>query len=191
MRRWLAVLLLPLALGACVQSVNPLYTGASLVSEPALVGTWIGESGDLLVVTARDGSTYGLAAVNQDGDVSQWVGRVTTLGGRRWLDVEPAALPPQWSAEYRDAFLPTHTFFALQRVDSVLVVATLAVDSLSALIDRDPSVVAVARGPGFGEQGNLLFTAETAALRAFVAAFAERPGALEVGEPMRRVSRPR
>jgi hypothetical protein len=180
----LAALLLPLALGACVQSVNPLYTSATLVSEPALVGTWVGESGDVLVVTTRDSATYGLALVNQDGDASQWVGRVTSLGGRRWLDVEPTALPDQWSAEYQDAFVPTHQFWALQRVDSVLVAATLVYDSLKSLVGREPSAVLHAT-----VQGNLLITAETAALRAFVAAFAERPGSLEAGTPLRRISR--
>jgi hypothetical protein len=182
MRPSLAALLLPFALGACVPSVNPLYTSATLVSEPALVGTWVGQSGDVLVVTARDSTTYGLALVNQDGDASMWIGRVTTLAGRRWLDVEPADLPDAWSAEYRDAFLATHQFWALQRVDSVLVAATLVYDSLKALVGRDPSVVAHAT-----VQGNLLLTAETAALRAFIAAFADRPGSLGDGDRMRRV----
>jgi hypothetical protein len=46
MRIRFALPLLPLVFGACVQSVNPLYTDATLVSLPDLVGTWVG-SGDV------------------------------------------------------------------------------------------------------------------------------------------------
>lgn len=185
MRRLFAVLLVPLAAGACVQSLNPLFTDDTLVAEPALLGTWIGESGDVLVVTAQDTLTYRMTSVDQDGEASVWIGQVTTLGGRRWLDVEPEPLPQLWNEEYRESFLPLHQFWVLQRVDSVLLVASLAYDSLKAVLDRDPAAVAHAL-----VHGDVVLTAETPALRAFVAAFAGRPGHLDVGDRMRRVSTP-
>jgi len=185
MRPRIAVLL-PLALGACVQSVNPIYTDETIVSVPALVGTWVAESGDVLVVTTRDSMTYGLALLDQDGEASRWVGHVTPLGGRRWLDVQPAPLPDAWSDEYRDSFLPLHQFWVLQRVDSVLVPAGLVYDSLTAVIRRDPAAVAHA----FAGEGVVL-TADTPMLRAFLSAFADRPGMLGPGDTLRRVPRPR
>jgi hypothetical protein len=186
MKPRLVALLAPLAVGACVQSVNPLYTEATLVSAPALVGTWVAGSGDVLVVTSRDSTTFRLALLDQDGETSVWVGRVTSLGGRRWIDVEPAELPDQWSDAYRDSFLPIHQFWALQRVDSVLVAAGLVYDSLKAVLDRDRAAV-----PHTVVGGDLVLTAETPVLRRFIAGFADRPGSLEDGETMRRVPRRR
>jgi hypothetical protein len=186
MRSRLAALVAPLVLGACVQSVNPLYTDATLATVPALVGTWVATSGDVLVVTSRDSATFRIALVDQDGEISLWTGRATSLSGRRWLDVEPAALPDEWSDEYRQSFLPVHQFWALRRVDSVLVAAGLVFDSLKAVLAREPAAVAHTR-----IQGEIVLTAETPALRGFVAAFADRPGSLEDGETLRRVRRPR
>lgn len=179
-------LLLPFVLCACVQSVHPLYTDDTIVPLPALIGTWVAESGDVLVVTTADSLRYALTLLDQDGEVSRWVGHVTSLGGRRWLSVQPADLPGEWSDEYRDAFLPVHQFWALERVDSVLVAAGLVYDSLKALLERDPATIAhtvVA--------SDVVLTAETPVLRAFVAAFGERPGTLEASEALRRVPRTR
>lgn len=186
MKRCLALLLLSLGTGACVQSVNPLSTDATAVPLPALIGSWVGESGDMLVIAAHDSTTYALAMLDQDGKVSQWIGRVTELGDERWLDVTPAELPEQWSDGYRSAFLPLHTFWMVRRVDSVLVTAGLKYDSLRAALRRDPAVVAHA----VVDDGYVL-TASTPELRAFVTAFAARPGTLDDGDVMRRVSRPR
>lgn len=186
MRRCLALLLPPLVVGACVQSINPLYTDETIVSVPGLVGTWIAGSGDVLVVSTRDSTTYTLALLDQDGGISQWVGRVTSLGGRRWLDVQPAPLPDEWSDTYRDSFLTVHQFWSLQRVDSLLVAAGLVYDSLKAILERQPATVAHAV-----VDGDIILTARTPALRTFITAFAERPGALGEGETMRRVPRPR
>lgn len=186
MKQVAGVLVLGIAAGACVQSVTPLYTDDTLVAEPALVGTWVGESGDVLVVTPRDSLSYRLALVDQDGDASLWVGHVTTLGARRWLDVEPEALPEQWTEEYRASFLPTHQFFVLQLTSNVLRSASLAYDSLQATLDRDPAAVA-----HLMIAGDLVLTADTPALREFLATFAERPGHLEEGDAMHRASPPR
>jgi hypothetical protein len=186
MSRGPATLLVPLALGACVQSVNPLATDGTLVSVPGLVGTWVATSGDVLVVTTTDSTTYGLTLLDQDGETSRWVGRVTSLRGRRWLDVVPADLPDQWSEEYRNSFLPLHQFWALRQADSLLVAAGLDYDSLRTVLERDPAAVAHAT-----VADGVVLTADTPALRAFIAAFADRPGTLEDSDTLRRVSRTR
>jgi hypothetical protein len=185
MRLRFALPLLPVALGACVQSANPLYTDATLVSVPDLVGTWVG-SGDVLVVTAPDSLTYRLAMMDEQGESSLWIGHVTSLGGRNWLDVVPDELPDDWGDAYRASFMPLHQFWALRRVDSILLGAAIVYDSLKAALERDPSTVVHAEvGDGF------VLTAGTTALRAFVETTARRPGWLKDGDPMRRVPRSR
>jgi len=178
------LILLSLVLSACVQSINPLYTDDTTVPVPPLVGRWIASSGDVLVVTTSDSLTYDVVMLDQDGEVSQWTAHATALAGARWLDISPAALPNQWSDDYRNAFLPLHQFWVLQRADSLLILAGLSYDSVKAALGRDPGSLAhTVREDG------IVITADTPSLRRFFATLAAQPGVLAEGDTMRRIRR--
>lgn len=172
-RRWL--LALAPWLGGCVQSVNPLHTAESVVLEPALLGTWMFDGGDLLIVTQRDSASYRFVSVAPDGEASVWVGSLFVLGSRRWVDARPEDLPEGWGEDYRQGFLPLYTFWVLLDVGDQLVIAGLEYDSLRAALARDPGVPAHAQGV----DNRLLLTASTGALRDYLREFAERPGVLD------------
>ena len=184
---WMLVPALLVSLGACVSSVNPIYTEDTILDEPALVGTWAGPSGDVLKVLPGEGRSYAVAMIDQDGKGTAWVARVTRIGGLRWVDVEPAPMPAAWSDDYRGAFLPLHQFWVLQRADSLLSLASIDADSLEALLDGHPEFGSRIRLGG-SEAGNLVLAGTTGELRVLLADLASRPGFIEAGdEPMRRV----
>jgi len=184
--RYLIPALLLLPLGACVTSVNPIYTDDTLLEEPALVGTWAGSSGDVLKILPGEDGSYAAAMIDQDGRASAWIARITRIGRLRWVDAEPEPIPAAWSDDYRGAFLPLHQIWILHRADSLLLLGSLNADSLEALLARDP-----ASGGSLklgSEAGNLVLTGSTAELRELLAFVADRPGFIEEGdEPMRRV----
>ena len=183
-------LLLPallLSMGACVTSVNPIYTDDTLLEEPGLVGTWSGSSGDVLKVMAGRDRHYAVSMIDQDGRASAWTARVTRIGGLRWVDVEPEPIPAAWSDDYRGAFLPLHQIWILQRADSLLVLASINADSLEELLGRSPERNRSLRIGGSGG-GTLILAGTTTELRDLLADLATRPGFIEDGdEPMRRV----
>jgi hypothetical protein len=184
MRR-LLLAAMPLLLG-CVQSVNPLHTAETTVLDSALLGTWRFEGGDLLVVTQRDSTSYRFVSVAPAGEVGTWVGWLTALGERRWIDARPEDLPDTWSEEYREGFLPLYHFWVVLEAGERLRVASLRYDSLRAALARDPAALAHAHGV----DNRILLTASTGELRRFLQAFAEQPGVLEESdEPARRVAR--
>jgi hypothetical protein len=183
MRHRTLLVAIPLLLG-CVQSVNPLHTPDSIVFDPALTGTWIFSSGDLLIVTRRDSMSYRLLSVASDGETSAWVGWLTQLGDRRWLDARPEELPEAWSEDYREGFLPLYTFWVLLEAGDRLRVAGLQYDSLRAALARDPAALAHAEGV----DNRILLTAGTDALRQYLRRFVEQPGVLEA-DSARRVTR--
>ena len=171
-------------LGGCVQSVNPLHTAESVVLEPALLGTWTLDDGNLMVVTQRDSTSYRFVSVARNGETSAWVGWLTTVGDRRWIDARPEDLPQSWSSDYRDGFLPLYTFWALLEVGDQLRIASVSYDSLHAALDRDPAAIAHAKGV----DNRILLTASTHVLRDFLVTYAERPGVLaESDKPAWRV----
>lgn len=180
MRRPILLLLLPVLLGACVQSVHPLYTEQSLTAEPALVGTWLDAGRASLVVAERDSVSYDVLSLGDDLTPSSWILHLTTLGEGRWLDAEPAP-ERDWSEAYADAMLPLHQFLLLRAVGDSLHVATLKHDSLKATLEREPSLAAHTI-----VNGTVVLTASTDQLRAFLASYVRRPGVLDEADPLTR-----
>jgi len=184
MRRTVVALVFVAQVGCYVPgSLNPLHTTETVVAEPGLVGVWLDEDGSEVVVIAarRDSSSYRLANTDKYGNTTQWTAWVTSLGERRWLELQPENLPNSWPDEYRSAFLPLHYWFVLVEVGDELRLASLVWDSLQAEREEHPEALAHAT---VGEE--VVITAGTEALRGFLVDFVERPGVLEEHDPLRR-----
>lgn len=174
MNRVLPSMVLALVTTGCVQSVNPLHTGATEI-DSMLAGTWLGEDGAILVFALRDSSYYALTSVGPDGETSQWRAWLTTIGGRRWIDVRPAALPRGLSDDYQDAFLPLYYLGVVLESGDRLHFGAIDYDTLAAELRRRPDALAHVRAV----DNRVILTATTADLRAFLEVFAARPGAVE------------
>lgn len=157
-----------LAAGCATPSVHPIYTDDTLVTDPAVVGTWKQPGERPTYTLTRVGDGYHMVVKSDDPrDPEQWefAVRLTQIGAHRYADVtaveeEREAHEDHWGP----LFVPTHMFcrYALER-------DALDVWMLSRAWLRKAAgdgTVALASTPL--NKDTTLITAETLQLRAFL-----------------------
>lgn len=161
-----------LMLAGCVQSLNPLYTEEDLVFEPKLVGAWA-EADD-----AKERWTFAPAGekayqvtYETEGKRGLFEVHLLRLGQQLYLDFYPdkAAMEAMDANDlYKFHWLPVHTFARVYQVEPELGLAFMDPDWLSKKLAQDASAIAhVRRG-----DDQLILTASTPALQAFVQKYA-------------------
>jgi len=192
MRTWVLALLAVAVMG-CARSVYPLYTDADLASDSTFLGTWVHEDTTasstgysttlrawvttatldtvIYVVTPDSASAYRLEVTDKSG-TSTWSAHLVRFGGRTWLDLLPAELPPSLDESYRAHFLRVHSIYVLERSDSSLLLYTFHSDSIAAFVRRRVSAV-----QHLVLDDDVLLTAPPRDLQAFFRRYT-RPGVL-------------
>ena len=183
--RGIRVLLLALCtipLAACgVASISPIVDWSDREFDSALVGDWHNTEGkDIALITGDADSDYRITYIDEDGDTALFSARLGRLGAHRVLDIEPDAMAiGDHSAYFESLILRLHSFVVVDEVNATeLRFRRVHPDSLSAILDRDPDVVAHRRGQG--EEGPVI-TARTPEVRRFFTEFMSHPGVL--GDP--------
>ena len=201
MRTLVLAALLPLCLllsGCLVLSVNPLYTEADIVFEPALLGEWIeiGDGADREHVFrfSRLGErAYALERYSRfESERTLTAAHLVQLGGTLVLDVFPLQPDDQFPL-YPAGSLYAHVLYRVDQLEPTLIATCLDQQWLTAYLAEHPEAVAHAAGRTpwesvghdgpvirSGEQAYytpLLLTAGTADLQAFIATLLDEPDA--------------
>ena len=164
-----------LALGGCMaRSIAPAVDGKDRVVDSRLVGRWQSDRGtETAVITARD-SDYAVLYTDDKGEPGAFVGRLGRLGGRWVLDLAPQASGVQASDSYKGLLLPLHTFLLIDSIGARMRVSAVKSDSVEGYLEREPSAVAHVK-----VDNEVVLTAPTPELRAFLERYVTRPGVLE------------
>jgi hypothetical protein len=167
--RQLGLLALALITGACVGSVQPIYTSADAVFDSTLVGTWGDSSGQQVVITRAGGAEYALAYTSEDHKPAKFSAHLVRLRGVAVMDVTPTELPDTYPDEYRSMYLPLHVFFIVDSRRDQLRFAGLNPAALKRYLTRNPRSVGYATGGK--DSSDIVLTAGPAALQAFLLAY--------------------
>lgn len=84
-----AIVISVFSLGACAASVSPLYTKSDSITEPGLVGTWVGDKPeDSFSIAQGKGAAYRLATHSaEDGTDAIYDVHLTKVNGASFADV--------------------------------------------------------------------------------------------------------
>ena len=105
------ILISALFVAACIPSLNPLYTEADLITDPALIGTWEDkETGETWTFSSCEKLKYSLVHIDSDGRKGEYDARLVKVGDKRFLDIVPVRSAIPQNDLYKDRFIATHTF---------------------------------------------------------------------------------
>lgn len=188
MRRLSPLLLLvalPFTLAACgVAYVSPVLQEDEIRADSALLGEWVDASPEQPDRAARAiirpapavADAYAITYVDEDGRVSEFEARLGDFAGHRLLQLRPAAPRPRRDGTMGEMLtVRAYAFLFIQRVDArELSFTALDLDALEQSLKRDRDQLPWVAS----EDVNVLVTAETPRLRAWLAAYLRRPGVM-------------
>ena len=174
-------ILLALLFVSCVPSWNALYTDKDLTFDPALAGTWKDKDDkETWVFEKADDKSYKLTHTDEDKRVGKFEAHLLKLGSRTFLDLyvtEASQKDLEFNVLARAMVVPAHLFLRVDQIGDSLKLAAANPDWLQKHLDANPKAIAF-RKTG---DGQLIFTAETKELQAFVIKYAD--GEALFGEP--------
>jgi hypothetical protein len=181
-----ATLVVALSAGACVPSLQPLFTERDLVFDDQLIGTWA--AGDeSWTFDKLDALSYRLI-IREKGVDAEFVAHLGQLGGHRFLDIYPdeTAMQSIANGAYGLSFIPAHGFFKVGEIGPRLGLQVLDHHWFGNYLRLHPRALGHYDVPDHG----LVLTASTCDLQKFLlrnsAAFSESEfltrQAKEVGE---------
>lgn len=161
-------LALTLVSGCVVMSVYPYYTAKDITSDPALIGVWAepantNSNKETWTFEKLDGQTIKFTIID-GGETNQFDAHMFQLGGATFLDCLTLDRKPYSS--------PNHLLFRVDSVQPQLKMRLLDYDWLTKLIEKHPKVIrhviVPTAGKQSGDEGDLVLTADTAALQKFI-----------------------
>lgn len=179
----LALLTLALLLPGCVRSLYPLHDDRTRFVDPALVGVWKETPGDKETweFIKADDTSYRLV-VTAEGVPMRFEAHLLKLGSTVFLDLRPQDLPDSVGKFYGWHYVPTHSFLLVERVTPVLRMAFMDESWLEEYVKTRPNAI---RHDVMGDE--LLLTAPTKDLQAFVLAHVKTKGAFDDWSNLQRV----
>lgn len=149
----------------CIPSLHPLYTDQDIVTDDALVGTFVGDDdSSSWTFTRGDNRSYTLVVTEEEGKQGTFTVRIVELGDARFLDFYPQD-PPENSIAgfYWMHRVPAHSFLRVEFKEDTLNLTPLKPDWLKEHLEAHPDAV----DHMFVDEYPV-FTAPTAQLREFV-----------------------
>lgn len=170
--RLVLALVLVLALGCYVQSIQPLYDDRTMAFDPGLVGTWVADEDEEYVFTVSD-TTRGMYTLISElgGSRARFEAVLLELGGTAFLDIYPDA-PETENTFYMDHLLRVHNLLRVEMDADTLWVSDFDAEWLQTMVDKKR--LRLAHVP---LDGAMLLTGSTAELQSFVQKFAKTPEA--------------
>ena len=170
MKKFLLPLLAIVALlAACVPSVNPFYTDKDVITDPRLAGTWIGDEGkDDSVAWKFESVTnnfYAVLFTEEKNKTGKFEGRLFKLGEETLLDLTPTEcnFATNQASIVSMAIIPGHLLLRVKFLEQSLSLAFCDPDWVGKFLEKNPTAIAHRK-----VDGNVILTAETAALQKFV-----------------------
>jgi len=184
----LAVVLVALCglIGCIPTSINPLYTGESLVFDPALIGVWSseGDSRETWVFEKAGDTAYKFVYTENDGKTGHFEAHLLKLGHTQFLDLFPdesGIEEMDRSGFYKVHLLRTHSFLKVTRIEPALQMAPLDLKWLREFLGKHPKAIRHHK-IGEGDDAQIVLTDSTPELRKFVEKHLKTEGAF--GEPI-------
>jgi hypothetical protein len=151
-----------LSSGCLVLSLQPAYDDASVVFDPALVGTWMNAEDETSATIERgEWRSYKIAYTDRFS-TRHFHGNLTKTGALAWLDLtEPRG------TDDGPFLLPVHAVFRVSVAGDVLSVASLDYGWFTRAIDKKTTGRLIAT---FDDRRNVVISSSTADLRRWLAA---------------------
>lgn len=146
--------------GCLVASIHPFFDEDAIVTNPALVGTWVNpEDAVTVVIEPGEWSSYRIAFTDRTG-TQQLTGHATRIADRELVDVLPAH-----GYERGELFVPLHLAFLVKVEGDTLTVQSTSYEWFRAaqIAGRLHSI-----GGVFDAKQNVLLTGTTSAIRGFI-----------------------
>jgi len=178
-----AVLAALVILGGCIPvSLNSFYSDKDITFDPALVGQW-GEKDDGSKVSFQQAgaNAYWLIDLKADSTLKFDV-HLFTLGGKRFLDLYPKSTGVVMNDLLEMHLIRAHTLLRVDQITPTLITASLSEKWLKELLTKDPKAL-----PHVVTNDQIVLTATTAELQAFLLKYLATEGAFEKPSEMNRV----
>lgn len=150
-----------MSLSACHlewSSLHPSYEKTQVIFDPALVGSWTDDTGEVRVnFAAGDGAKYDLVSIKQNSAGPRFQAYLVQLDGVLLLDVS-SQVPKE-----EDLYLPVHKFYRVVLIEPRLQLLRLDGNWLDRLLKANPDAIRHER-----TDHGILLMAPTRELQAFV-----------------------
>jgi hypothetical protein len=170
----------------CIPSLHALYTDKDVIYDPALVGTWYTGDGQAnFVFTRADDKSYKAVYTDKDGKTGEFTIHLLQLKDTRFLDFYPLGDSLTQSDFFKGHLVPAHSFMRVYSTVPDLVLGDMDYDWTKNFLAANPAALAHEL---IGEGGNdkeLVLTASTADLQAFVLAHMNDDGFFKPNTLMR------
>jgi hypothetical protein len=175
-----------LAIGAagCIPtSIHPLYSEKDLVFEPLLVGVWKekDESKENWKFEKAGEKKYRLITTEDDGSTGEFEVHALKLGGLLFLDLSPdgCGVKDTTCTGYYQAHLqPMHSFLKITQLDpTTLQISAMDLKWLAGFLKENPQAIRHEKLGGEKDDPQIILTASTPELQAFVTRHLKTPGA--------------
>lgn len=172
MRRTIPTVALALT-GCLVLSTDAVVPSSSATIDPRLIGAWQEVNGtDHAVISRGDSGTYAIE-YSSDCKAGRFTARLGTLGHRTVLDMWPTPGDKEIPDPYPGFMIAGHLLLVLDVGSDELRVAALQPDTLGKALQRG-----IVKLPYVQAKDQLILNGATAELRAALAPYLTRPGAL-------------
>jgi hypothetical protein len=153
--------------GCLVLSLHPAHDDASIVWDPALVGTWVNDEDRVTAVLGRGEWRSYRIDYEHPIEKGTLTGYLTTLGAQTYLDVSPVR-----GQDHGSFLIPVHALLRIERQAETLTVQALDYDRFSRAAKQGGL-------PGLpmtvDQKQNTILTASTVAFRKWLKAGAVEP----------------
>lgn len=187
----LALCLFALSSGGCImQSIHPIYTDETIVTDDAFLGTWNAPKDDVdplksIIVEGRDDKSYLITLTLEPKEAQPATirldARLVELDDHRFIDLSIAHdADDPCLGKYAGFVVPTHTFFRVALTKDSLTFAGLSNFWFREHLKSSPNAV---QHTTMGEN-EILLTASTPELQSFLKMAAKDDKAFRDGEPL-------
>ncbi len=168
--------------GCLPQTLFPLYSEETLAFEPLLLGIWEEGDDEQWTFSAADPQSFHLQIRDDEGLTGEFDVHMVDLEGALFLDLEPGEPSEDWADMYELNFIPVHTFIRIDITHEALTMAVMNLDWLRDHLEENPSAL---EHKMLGKD-QVLVTAQTPELQAFVLEHLDTEGAFEEPEVLER-----
>jgi hypothetical protein len=180
------VILLPLLalLAGCVRSVHPFYTSEQVVFDPTMSGTWADADlkNKFVVTPVADATQYEVAYTDKDNKTGHFIVHLAKLQDQLFADVSPAE-PSDENDTYTAHLLPLHSLLLVENTPPNIRIRSIDYDWLKKQLESG----GVKLRYEAIDKHDLILTASTAELQAFILANLKTPGAFGDATDLHRV----
>ena len=178
----ITILAMTLFLTGCVPSINPFCSEADGYIDANLFGTWTDEDNrESWTFVHNDDSSYLLTYTDEDGRTGAFTARLFKIANKSFLDIEPLRPPARGNGFYNEHLLSMHSVYLISIEGRKGHFGFLDPEFLETALAKDPTALSHA----FVDD-ELVLTATTEQLKAFLLVCANKPGAFVMSETIER-----